>query len=158
MLFLAFTASAKCSNYLILDTADRLVNYSATADKCDDTLDFNRWYRIAGEAGTQLPEIQVPSRHCGTRYPGWMRGVHPSVEDGVVSRNVCFVLGRRECHWRLKIRVKNCGEFFVYKLDTPVYCNQRYCGYDGKGIRHMNLLWVYFFVHVFHVYFQALRK
>ena len=144
--FFAFTASVKCSNYLILNTADRQVNYSATADKCDDTLDFNRWYRITGAAGTQLPEKQVPFRRCGARYPGWMEGVHPTVEDGVVSRNVCFVLGSTKCRWRLKIKVKNCGEFFVYKLAAPVYCDQRYCGYDGKGFRYIHLFWVSFFL------------
>lgn len=144
--FFAFTASVKCSNYLILNTADRLVNYSATADKCDDTLDFNRWYRITGAAGTQLPEKQVPFRRCGARYPGWMEGVHPTVEDGVVSRNVCFVLGSTKCRWRLKIKVKNCGEFFVYKLAAPVYCDQRYCGYDGKGFRYIHLFWASFFL------------
>ena len=122
------------------------MNYSATADKCDDTLDFNRWYRITGAAGTQLPEKQVPFRRCGARYPGWMEGVHPTVEDGVVSRNVCFVLGSSKCRWRLKIKVKNCGEFFVYKLAAPVYCDQRYCGYDGKGFRYIHLFWVSFFL------------
>lgn len=130
----------KCSNYLVLNTADRLVNYSATADKCDDTLDFNRWYRTTGAAGTQIPEMKVPSRRCGARYPGWMDGVHPSVEEGVVSRYVCFVLGYNKCRWRLKIKVQNCGDFFVYKLAAPVYCNQRYCGYHGKGSGHTSCL------------------
>lgn len=153
LFFFAFTASFKCSNYLTLNTADRLVNYSATADKCDDTLDFNRWYRITGAAGTQLPEKQVPFRRCGARYPGWMEGVHPTVEDGVVSRNVCFVLGSTKCRWRLKIKVKNCGEFFVYKLAAPVYCDQRYCGYDGKGFRYIHLFWVSFFLMSFSLFF-----
>ncbi|XP_078375556.1 uncharacterized protein LOC144658924 [Oculina patagonica] len=125
--------SVKCYNYLILNTADRLVNYSTTANTCDDTLDFNRWYRITGAAGTQIPEQKVPYRRCGARYPGWMDGVHPSVEDGVVTRDVCFVLGYSPCRWRLKIKVQNCGEFFVYKLTAPSYCSQRYCGYHGKG-------------------------
>ena len=141
----------KCSNYLVLNTADRLVNYSATADKCDDTLDFNRWYRITGAAGTQIPEMKVPSRRCGARYPGWMDGVHPSVEEGVVSRDVCFVLGNNKCRWRLKIKVQNCGDFFVYKLAAPVYCDQRYCGSHGKGYGHTSTLSFFFFI-------QALSK
>ena len=132
-------ASVNCYNYLVLNTADRSMNYSATADKCDDTLDFNRWYRIAGAAGTQIPENEVPYRRCGARYPGWMDGVHPSVKDGVVTRHICFVLGKDRCRWLSKIKVQNCGGFFVYKLAAPSYCNQRYCGYHGKGFQSCSL-------------------
>ena len=129
-----------CYNYFVLNTADRSVNYSATADKCDDTLDFNLWYRIAGAAGTQIPEKEVPFRRCGARYPRWMDGVHPSVEDGVVTRDVCFVLGENRCRWKLEIKVQDCGGFFVYKLAAPNYCDQRYCGYHAKGFQSCSLI------------------
>jgi len=135
-------ASVNCYNYLVLNTADRSMNYSATADKCDDTLDFNRRYRIVSAAGSQIPEMEVPYRRCGARFPGWMDGAHPSVEDGVVTRDVCFVLGENRCRWLSKIKVQNCGGFFVYKLTAPSYCNQRYCRYHTKGYQPCSLIFI----------------
>lgn len=110
------------------------MKYSQSADMCDDDLDFSRWYRITGVAGNQIPEMKVSSRRCGARYPGWMNGSHPSMEEKVVSRDVCFVLGDRPCRWKVPIKVQNCGDFYVYKLTAPTYCNQRYCGYTAKGL------------------------
>lgn len=34
----------------------------------------------------------VPRDRCGTVKSGWLETAHPSVEDGKVRINVCFVL------------------------------------------------------------------
>ena len=65
--------------------------------------------------------------HCGTDSPGWLSETHPTVADGVVQRHVCFASFLGCCFMRKVIRVRNCGAFYVYKLDQPGYY-LRYCG------------------------------
>jgi len=68
---------------------------------------------------------------CGTAYPGWFSGSHPSVADGVVHATVCFDWHYHCCLWSESIRVRNCGGFYVYELGPPSTCNTRYCGNGG---------------------------
>ncbi|KAL9973650.1 hypothetical protein ACROYT_G020131 [Oculina patagonica] len=68
----------------------------------------------------------VSTRRCSTYEPGWLNGPHPSVADGAVKRKVCFHWGRC-CTWSTFITVRNCGEFYVYKLKPLKRCG-RYCG------------------------------
>lgn len=87
---------------------------------------------MAGESGDQIPEICVPERHCGTLAPGWLHGKHPSVKDGEVTREVCYHWSNDCCNWKNNITIRNCSDFYVYKLDKPPKCYLRYCG-NGKG-------------------------
>ena len=105
-------------------------------DFCDDVGRSNQsedwrgdgWYRFIEGAGHQMPETPPPRFTCGTHAPGWLNGVHPSVEDGVVSREVCYNWNFGPCTWKNNIDVVNCKTFYLYKLvDTPV-CALRYCG------------------------------
>jgi len=81
-----------------------------------------------GMAGDRMPETCVSSYHCGTHAPGWLRGGHPDVSEGVVSRTVCFTWRNNCCSWRSTILVRNCGDFYVYKLQRAPKCKLRYCG------------------------------
>ena len=69
---------------------------------------------------------------CGTAWPGWLGGVHPTAEDGIVTRAVHF-RRRTDCKELTvhDIEVKNCSSFFVYLLRPTGKCTYRYC-YSSK--------------------------
>ena len=77
-----------------------------------------------------MPTSCVPKNRCGTRAPGWMNGVHPTVAEGKVTRKVCYSWNNC-CQASNNIEVVNCGLFYVYKLSRRPGCNLRYCGSDN---------------------------
>ena len=77
-----------------------------------------------------MPTERVPAYRCGTDWSGWLKGAHPTLEDGRVSREVCFSDRSNGCKNHKSILVKNCGSYFIYKLRTITDCNSRYCGTD----------------------------
>ena len=63
-----------------------------------------------------------------------MNGSHPTVAEGVVTREVCYTFHEKECcYLRDTISVKNCSGYFVYKLERPESPVVRYCGNGGAG-------------------------
>ena len=71
-------------------------------------------------------------RQCGTLSPVWMNGIHPSVSDGIVTRQACSNIGLGSCcDSSLQIGVKNCVSFFVYYLYPTSACPMAYCA--GKS-------------------------
>ena len=107
------------------------MNYSTPhgSELCDKQLSEG-WYRFVGAAGTKMPTTRVPAYRCGTDWSGWLHGSHPTVEDGEVLRMVCFSGRPTGCKYLTRISVKNCGSYFIYKLQKPLICNSRYCGTD----------------------------
>ena len=83
-----------------------------------------------GAAGTKMPTTRVPAYRCGTDWPGWLDGAHPTVEDGEVQRTVCFSGRSTGCRYTQIFFVKNCGSYFIYKLLKPQSCPSRYCSAD----------------------------
>ena len=77
-----------------------------------------------------MPTKRVLAFRCGTYFSGWLDGAHPSVEDGEVSRMICFSDRVHGCKDRIQISVKNCGSYFIYKFPPPPRCDSRYCGTD----------------------------
>ena len=75
-----------------------------------------------------MPTSCVAKNRCGTHAPGWLNGQHPKVEEGVVTRQVCFHWGDNCCNWSNNVKVRNCGEFYVYELRKTPQCQLRYCG------------------------------
>ena len=121
----------ECLNYTTLDEADRNVTFNDGPDgvtECDKT--ENGWFRLDGAAGSQMPTDAPEIYSCGTDAPGWLKGVHPKVEDEIVSRDVCFHWLGEPCNWSVEVQVRNCGEFYVYKLPDPPDTCLRYCGAD----------------------------
>eukprot|EP00058_Branchiostoma_floridae_P018716 XP_002604205.1 hypothetical protein BRAFLDRAFT_211279 [Branchiostoma floridae] len=76
-----------------------------------------------------IPTQRPPATHrCSTHAPVWMKGKHPTVEQGVVRRKVCAFWEEEECHWSWKINVRACpGGYYVYKLPKPKICYSAYC-------------------------------
>ena len=77
----------------------------------------------------------VATHRCGTHATGWLNGAHPTVEEGKVTRKVCFNWSSYGCcTWSIHIEVLNCsGGYFLYHFrGTPLEhpCHLRYCGTD----------------------------
>ena len=77
-----------------------------------------------------MPTMRVPAFRCGTDYSGWLNGAHPTMEDDKVNRKVCFSDRVKSCKYKKTIVVKNCGSYFIYRLNTPPGCSSAYCGAD----------------------------
>ena len=115
-----------------------MANSDQSRVKCDgrapDNILVPKWYRMTGDSGDQIPESCVPMRRCGTRAPGWLNGSHPSLQEGVVARQVCYHRTGGCCQWKNNIQIRNCGDFYVYELQKPPTCSLRYCGNkEGKS-------------------------
>ena len=78
-----------------------------------------------------MPTSCVSERTCGTHAPGWMSGAHPTVDDGKVTRTVCYGWSGHCCRRSNNIEVVNCGLYYVYKLGPTPGCTLRYCGTDN---------------------------
>ena len=77
-----------------------------------------------------MPTTRVPAYRCSTEWSGWLDDAHPTVEDGEIRRTVCFSDRTTGCKKLRDIFVKNCGSYFIYKLQQPPNCNSRYCSTD----------------------------
>ena len=131
-----------CTEYNVLDSHSR--NYMFTETNfchgsycCDITGAYyarpewkgDGWYRITGQAGKKIIDSPVDKYHCGTVLTGWLSGGHPSPDEGVVTRTVCFKSSSTsDCGYQAEVEVLNCNNaYFVYYLvDTPV-CTLGYC-------------------------------
>jgi hypothetical protein len=95
------------------------------------------WYRFdAGAYGdaVYLPEFEPPGRSCYADVVPYLVGGHPSVADGVVSRELCFSGARCgstvPAGWDTSVQVLNCGAYYVYKLpllQCPGGLGNAYC-------------------------------
>ena len=101
-------AADPCYHYENLSEADRKINYSTPhgSELCDRKL-LEGWYRFVGAAGTKMPTTRVPANRCGTSQSGWLKGAHPTVEDGEVQRTVCFSDRSTGCQQSINIFIKN---------------------------------------------------
>ena len=122
-----------------MNTTDRKDTHTisdGSGPLCDNGL-ANGWYRFEGDAGTRMLSKCVDRGKCGTTYPGWLDGAHPTMEEGEVDRQVCFgALSNSQskkncCNDPKHIKVKNCSSYYVYKLGSTRGCAQRYCGTDS---------------------------
>ena len=77
-----------------------------------------------------MPTQRVPERRCGAVSSGWLKGGHPTLTDGEVSSEVCFTRGQNRCLKSRNIKVKDCGSYYIYKLQKVTTCDLRYCGTD----------------------------
>ena len=124
-------AADPCYHYENLSEANRKIDYITPlgSELCDYKLPAG-WYRFVGAAGTKLPTTHVLAHRCGADCSGWLKGAHPTVEDGEVQRRVCFSDRSTGCRGSKSILVKNCRSYFIYKLFPPSSCSLRYCGTD----------------------------
>ena len=127
-IFLVYLSADVCQFHTVLEDYDRDVKNRTVPGyaKCDHNLNIG-WYRFLNISGITMPTACPPRYTCGTLYPGWLTGDHPTVDEGEVRRAVCFSNGLGWCCKKTSsIRVKNCSSFYVYYL-VPTQCPYRYC-------------------------------
>ncbi|KAL1281666.1 hypothetical protein QQF64_000469 [Cirrhinus molitorella] len=119
-----------CYNYTVLDNPWRVTSNSQSSSMCDTSVTWRGWYRLfINSLSAQIPETCVATYRCGTAAPLWLRGGHPTVDDGVVTRDVCSHWSSYCCYYQsFPIKVKACpGNYYVYELVSPTLCNSAYC-------------------------------
>ena len=116
-------------NYQNLTDGTRKHDYITVNSKCDDTLTYG-WYRFQGAAGTKMATSCPPMYRCDTTFPAWLNGDHPTMAEGKVIRTGCMRSPGNCCTSSVRILVKNCSSYYIYKLSDPGYCNTRYCSTD----------------------------
>ncbi|PFX15590.1 uromodulin-like [Stylophora pistillata] len=120
-----------CVNYKVLSNADRRSSHITVFNQMSCDVGFWGWYRFVGAAGTRMPDRCIRRNRCNTVLSGWLNDDHPSVEDGEISRTVCFSQHPYGCcRFILEISVINCGSYYVYRFVTPPKCPGRYCSTD----------------------------
>ena len=124
-----------CKNYTVLSEADRAQGNTVWNYLRDRDL-VTGWYRFQGAAGDGMPDKCVLPYRCGAAYPGWLNGTHPTVAEGVVTRQVCYSWWYSCCSYSNIIKVKNCSSYSVYELQTPPSRGAQYCGNAGAGKLH----------------------
>ncbi|XP_073763339.1 uncharacterized protein isoform X1 [Danio rerio] len=125
-----------CNNYTVLNDAWRSVNNTYNT-YCDQSVSWSGWYRLfINGLSAHIPDTCVAMSRCGTSFPLWIRGGHPTVQDGVVTRDVCANAYTYCCFYgSYPIRVKACpGNYYVYELLKPTICNLAYCADVGSVI------------------------
>ncbi|XP_058943681.2 uromodulin isoform X1 [Pocillopora verrucosa] len=116
-----------CQLHTVLHDDDRDVSHhDLYKTECDQNLNAD-WYRFLDIPGITMPTECPHDNTCGTTFPGWLNGDHPTVDEGEVKGTVCFSKGSNRCCEETSfIRVKNCSSFYVYYL-VPTKCPYRYC-------------------------------
>ncbi|XP_039540238.1 adhesion G protein-coupled receptor E3-like isoform X2 [Pimephales promelas] len=127
----AYPSVDPCNNYTELDEPWR-ANSSQISNsyKCDQSVSWSGWYRLfINNMSAHIPDTCVAQYSCGTYIPLWIRGGHPTVTDGVVTRDVCGYAGSFCCSFgSYPIKVKACpGDYYVYELVSPTRCPSAYC-------------------------------
>ena len=125
-----------CTNYTVLSEADRAQGNAQPPYSRNDYGLLTGWYRFQGAAGDRMPDKCVLMYRCGTEYPGWLNGSHPTVTEGMVTRTVCYSDYSDCCLGINIIKVKNCSSYYVYELQRTSRRYSRYCGNAGAGKLH----------------------
>ena len=127
-------AQDPCTSYSVLNDESRSVLKTSSSLTRDYYI--SGWYRFMGKAGDKMldyPPTYGPGYRCTTIYPGYLSGQHPRGSDGVVYRTVCFISSGSTCWTSTTIQIKNCGDYFVYKLNALTSSYLRYCGSGEVG-------------------------
>lgn len=123
-------------NYTKIDEPRRSINSIWEVGQkalCDSDLPWG-WYRFTSFAGAEMPTSIVSPNRCGTVAPVWLKGSHPSEKDGTVVQKACinFFNISNGCTQSFDIKIRNCGNFYVYFLRPTYSCAIAYCA--GKII------------------------
>eukprot|EP00088_Acartia_fossae_P009282 TRINITY_DN14488_c0_g1_i1.p1 TRINITY_DN14488_c0_g1~~TRINITY_DN14488_c0_g1_i1.p1 ORF type:complete len:261 (+),score=25.05 TRINITY_DN14488_c0_g1_i1:46-783(+) len=128
----------QCTNYKELDDASRKFGSGDSTYYCDnmssnqkspDWQGYEYWYRVVGDAGTQLAPITDASLNCNTYFAhGWPADeTHPSSPWETMETKTWVAAGNNLWEDMFNITVTNCDGFYVYKFPEPQQCDERYC-------------------------------
>lgn len=124
--FLLGTDKPECKRYKAIDDPTRYRAFKS-GEVTNDYYLPEGWYAFI--AGSRMSTSCCSKRgYCNTNYQGWLTVSHPTVDDGIVSRQVCFGDNYNLCYYSIYIKVRNCGSLYVYKLKpTGTSGYTRYC-------------------------------
>ena len=96
-----------------------------TKANCDNHLAIG-WYRFKG---AEMPTTKVDVKRCGTQSPIWLNGPLPNTLQTTVDMTACvnFFNINNGCYNSIRIKVRNCGGYYVYYLKPPFGCPVAYC-------------------------------
>ncbi|KTF78200.1 hypothetical protein cypCar_00047435 [Cyprinus carpio] len=133
-IFITANLSDPCYNYTVLDEPWRATNNTNdSVRRCEKSVIWSGWYRLfINGLSAHIPDTCVAYGSCGSNIALWIRGGHPTVQDGVVTRDVCGYDGGYCCYYgSYPIKVKACpGNYYVYELVRPTLCYLAYCAGD----------------------------
>ncbi|KAK7105598.1 hypothetical protein V1264_016957 [Littorina saxatilis] len=122
-------------HYSVLDDYRRYVNNTYLEDTLLWSYKMNSWltpgwyrFKLNG-TNAVMPTYCVPTRHCSTRYPVWldmMGGTLPRLGEEKEARS-CVTNYDDCCDWSDKVTVRNCGDFFIYRLQPTLFRYSVYC-------------------------------
>ncbi|TRY86095.1 hypothetical protein DNTS_030184, partial [Danionella cerebrum] len=129
----AGSVSEPCTSYTVLDQPWRSNPYSPSNMRCDSSVSWSGWYRLfINNVRAHISESSKSWRQCGTDITLWLRGGHPNVSDGVVTREICSGFDF-DCRWLFTVKVKACaGNYYVYELVKPSVSCSGYCADVGN--------------------------
>ena len=75
-------------NYSVLSEPGRHTSFGR--GKNSDRSLVSGWYRFQSSSYTKMLDQCVSPRKCLTVITGFLNGLHPLIEDGIVDREACF--------------------------------------------------------------------
>ena len=127
-----------CNDYNVLNDSTRKTTFYSDESKdwtCDNTQKASRlspdwkgegWYRVVGPAGTKLADTPLEIYHCGTIGARYVQGSHPTKIGEIITTKACYKHDRI-CERPQDVKIRNCGEYFLYYLPETQSCWQGYC-------------------------------
>ncbi|KAI4899389.1 hypothetical protein NFI96_002372 [Prochilodus magdalenae] len=135
---LTYPSTDPCNNYNVLSETYRFTtspNYHYWAyTRCDANSVWGGWYRFLYQGNNaRMPDKCVSPNSCEATIPLWLKGGHPGLGDGVVTRQVCGSSYQACCQYKsYPIQVKACpGNYYVYEFIRPAVCGV-YCTDAGS--------------------------
>ena len=96
-------------NYSVLSEPGRHTSFGR--GKNSDRSLVSGWYRFQSSSYTKMLDQCVSPRKCLTVITGFLNGLHPLIEDGIVNREACFGGHSDCCYRKVKIHVRRCDGF-----------------------------------------------
>ena len=118
-------------NYSVLSEPGRHTSFGR--GKNSDRSLVSGWYRFQSSSYTKMLDQCVSPRKCLTVVTGFLNGLHPLIEDGIVDREACFHGYSNCCYRKVKIHVRRCDGFYVYYLNPSPAGLLRYCAIQLRG-------------------------
>ena len=125
----------ECNSYIDLDEPGRYWSNNSGSVICDGgdpKFVNNKWYRFVGGAGRMMASYCIPKSSCSTHRSSWINGDHPTSLYTTVTTTVCMHWGSDCCERSYPVGITQCDGYYVYKLQKPTSCSERYCGVLGE--------------------------
>ena len=128
-LFIFLIYISECQNYVSRNNAGRKITNTAYHGYCDSGIGPG-WFRFEGSAGIRMPTSCQPTNRCGTHITNWKNGRYPQQQMVRSAGRCVFTELQVVVNFQQKIKVRNCGSYYVFYLNGVPTCYSLYCGTD----------------------------